>query len=51
MVDLTNLKNKKVNIIIINNNKNNLSKYFYKFILKNNFKNIKIINFEKLINI
>ena len=51
MVDLINLKNKKVNIIIINNNKNNLSKYFYKFILKNNFKNIKIINFEKLINI
>ena len=36
--------NKKINLIILNYPKNNLSKYFYKIILKNKFNKIKIIN-------
>ena len=36
--------NKKFNLIILNCQKNNLSKYFYKIILKNKFNKIKIIN-------
>ena len=36
--------NKKFNLIIINCKENNLSKYFYKIILKNKFNKIKIIN-------
>ena len=37
-------KNKKINLIIINYEKKELSKYFYKIILKNKFNKIKIIN-------
>ena len=36
--------NKNLNLIIINYNKNNLSKYFYQIILKNKFNKIKIIS-------
>ena len=36
--------NKKLNLIILNYQRNNLSKYFYKIILKNKFSKIKIIN-------
>ena len=36
--------NKKFNLIILNCQKKNLSKYFYKIILKNKFNKIKIIN-------
>ena len=37
-------KDKKINFIILNYQKNNISKYFYKIILKNKFNKIKIIN-------
>ena len=37
-------KNKNMHLIIINYHKNNLSKYFYKIILRNQFKKIRIIN-------
>ena len=40
-------KNKKINLIIINYIKNNISKYFYKVLLKNRYNKIKIINFIK----
>lgn len=38
------ITNKNTEIIIINYKKNNLSKYFYKIIFKNNSKKIKILN-------
>ena len=38
------ITNKKIILKIINYNKNNISKYFYKIILKNKFEKIQIIN-------
>ena len=36
--------NRKINLIIFKDKKNNISKYFYRMILKNKFNKIKIIN-------
>ena len=44
LLKLYRYKNKNIYLIIINYYKNNVSKYFYKIILKNKFKKIKIIN-------
>ena len=44
LLELNKNINKNLNLIIINYIKNNLSKYFYKIILKNKFNKIKIIN-------
>ena len=44
LLKLYRYKNKNIYLIIINYYKNNVSKYFYKIILKNKFKKIKKIN-------
>lgn len=44
LLELNKNINKKLNLIIINDIKFNLSKYFYKIILRNKFNKIKIIN-------
>lgn len=44
LLELSKNINKKINLFIINYEKNNISKYFYKIILKNKFNKIKIIN-------
>ena len=44
LLELNQNKNDKINLIVINYKSNNLSKYFYKIILKNKFNKIKIIN-------
>ena len=40
------IENKNIYLILINYYKNNISKYFYKIIIQNKFKKIKIINLE-----
>ena len=44
LLKLNQNKNDKISLIVINYKNNNLSKYFYKIILKNKFNKIKIIN-------